>query len=117
MDELTYWVNGEWVPASKAVIPINSRGYRLGDGVFDTERTFNGKLFKLEEHLQRLERSLKMLRIDLGMSLDDLGRLAQEAVERNRHLLETYGDYWVTQTVSRGARHTGGTWRRVLRAR
>jgi branched-chain amino acid aminotransferase len=102
MTELTYWVNGKFVPASQAVMPINSRGYRQGDGVFDTERTFNGKVFKLQEHLERLGRSLKMARIELGMSLAELGRIVEETAERNRPLLERHGDFWVTQTVHRG---------------
>ncbi len=102
MEELIYWVNGEFEPAGQAVMPLNNRGYRLGDGVFDTERTFNGKLFKLDTHLERLGRSLKMLRIDLGMSLEELGRCAEETVERNLHRLEHDGDWWVTQTIHRG---------------
>jgi branched-chain amino acid aminotransferase len=101
MDEITYWVNGKFVPASQAVIPVNSRGYRLGDGVFDTERTFNGHLFRLEAHLERLERSLRFVRIDLGMTLAELGELSEATLERNRPLLERYGDFWVTQTISR----------------
>ena len=101
MDEFTYWVNGEFTPASKAVIPINSRGYRLGDGVFDTERTFNGEIFRLEHHLKRLERSLRYTRIDPGYSLDELGRISQEAVERNEDMRKIHGDFWVTQTISR----------------
>lgn len=103
MDEITYWVNGEFLPASQAMMPVNNRGYRLGDGVFDTERTFNGRIFRLDEHLRRLERSLRFTRIDPGMSLDELGRLAEETTARNRHLLERYGDFWVTQTISREA--------------
>jgi len=101
MSEFTYWVNGAFVPESEAVVPINSRGYRLGDGVFDTERTFNGKLFRMEAHLERLERSLRFVRIDPGMPLEELGRIAEETLERNRPLLEEYGDFWVTQTISR----------------
>jgi branched-chain amino acid aminotransferase len=101
MDEITYWVNGDFVPASRAVMPVNNRGYRLGDGVFDTERTFNGKLFRLEAHLERLERSLRYVRIDPGYSMAELGRLAEETTARNRHLLERYGDFWVTQTLTR----------------
>ena len=100
-DEFIYWLNGEFLPASQAFIPVNNRGYRMGDGVFDTERTFNGKLFRLEEHLERLERSLKYIRLDPGMSMAELGRLAEEAAERNAHLLERHGDFWVTQTLSR----------------
>jgi branched-chain amino acid aminotransferase len=100
--EITHWVNGKFVPASQAVMPLNSRGYRLGDAVYDTERTFKGKLFKLPEHLERLGRSLKMARIDPGMSLEELGKLAEETTERNRHLLDEYGDFWVSETIHRG---------------
>lgn len=99
--EITYWVNGSFVPASQAVVPLNSRGYRLGDGVFDTERTFNGKIFRLREHLERLDKSLRMTRINLGLSLDDLAAATEETMRRNLPLLDTYGDFWVTQTVSR----------------
>ncbi|MFI5400237.1 MAG: aminotransferase class IV [SAR324 cluster bacterium] len=99
--EITYWVNGAFVPASQAVVPLNSRGYRLGDGVFDTERTFNGSIFRLKEHLERLDKSLRMTRIHLGMSLDDLAAATDETMRRNLPLLETHGDFWVTQTVSR----------------
>ncbi len=102
MSEFTYWVNGSFVPASQALMPINSRGYRMADGVFDTERTFNGKIFRLEAHLERLERSLKVTRIDPGLGMAELGALSEEAAARNAHLLAEYGDFWVTQTISRG---------------
>jgi branched-chain amino acid aminotransferase len=104
MTEFTYWFNGEFLPEHQAVIPVNDRGYRLGDGVFDTERTFNGEIFRLAEHLERLERSLRYTRIDPGVSLAELARLSKEAVERNRHLLERHGDFWVTQNISRDGR-------------
>lgn len=107
MDEFTYWVNGRFVPASEAVVPVNSRGYRLGDGVFDTERTFNGRIFRLEHHLERLGRSLRFVRIDLGMTLAELGALAEETTERNRHLLERHGDFWVTEIVTRDTSNRG----------
>jgi branched-chain amino acid aminotransferase len=108
MPEITYWVDGKFVPASQAVVPLNSRGYRLGDGVFDTERTFNGALFRLEAHLERLERSLRFARIPLGMSMEQLGRVTQDTLERNLPLLEQHGDFWVTQTVSRGGGRSAG---------
>src|SRR3972149_6567658 len=100
--ELTYWVNGKFVPAGQAVMPINSRGYRLGDGVYDTERTFQGKIFKLPEHMARLARSLKMARIELPMSFEELARITEEVAERNRPLLERHGDFWISQTIHRG---------------
>ena len=100
--ELTYWVNGKFLPASQAVMPVNNRGYRLGDGVFDTERTFNGQIFKLKEHLDRLQRSLKMARIELPITVKELGEITEEVMARNRPLLERHGDFWITQTIHRG---------------
>ncbi len=100
--EFIYWVNGKFVPQSQAFVPLNSRGYRLGDGVFDTERTFNGKIFRLREHLDRLDRSMRMTRIQLGMPMEEFAQLTEETVKRNLPLLEAYGDFWIYQTVSRG---------------
>ncbi|MBI3991725.1 MAG: aminotransferase class IV [Candidatus Lambdaproteobacteria bacterium] len=102
MQEITYWVNGEFVPASKAMMPLNQRGYRLGDAVFDTERTFGGRVFRLTQHLERLARSLAYTRIAPGLSMQELGRITEETVARNQPLVEEYGDFWVTQTISRG---------------
>ncbi|HKI97924.1 MAG TPA: aminotransferase class IV [bacterium] len=107
MEEFTYWVDGKFVPASQAVVPINSRGYRLGDGVFDTERTFNGRIFRLEAHLERLERSLRFVRIDPGLTMRELADRIEETTDRNRPLLERYGDFWVTETITRQADHKG----------
>jgi branched-chain amino acid aminotransferase len=103
MNEFTYWVNGAFVPASRAVVPLNSRGYRLGDGVFDTERTFDGRIFRLEQHLERLERSLRFVRLEPGLSMAELGTVTEQTLERNRPLLERHGDFWVTQTLTRQA--------------
>ena len=51
------WFNGEFIPRSDAKISMMDRGLRYGDSVFDTERTFNGKIFRLQDHLDRLYRS------------------------------------------------------------
>ncbi|MEE8442924.1 MAG: aminotransferase class IV, partial [Dehalococcoidia bacterium] len=103
MEEFTYYFNGEFVPASQAVIPVSHRGYRLADTVFDTERTFNGEVFRLREHLERLYRSLKVVRVDPGLDLDEMTEVTLETVRRNEPLRQKYGDFWVTQLVSRGA--------------
>ena len=43
------YVNGEFLPESEAKISINDRGFIYGDAVFDTARTFNGKIFFLDD--------------------------------------------------------------------
>ena len=59
-ERVTY-LNGEIVPESKAKISFRDRGFMLGDAVFDTTRTFGGKIFRLDEHLDRFLNSLKYL--------------------------------------------------------
>ena len=49
---------------------MTDRGFKLGDVVFDTSRTFNGSVFRLRDHLARFYRSLQYTRIDPGMTID-----------------------------------------------
>ena len=58
------YVNGEFLPESQAKISINDRGFIYGDAVFDTARTFNGKIFFLDDHIDRLFESCKYLDIN-----------------------------------------------------
>ena len=60
MPELAY-LNGEFLPIDKALVPIEDRGYQFGDAVYEFIASYNGRLFYLQEHLDRLERSLKGL--------------------------------------------------------
>ena len=97
------WLNGEYVARSEAKISMTDRGFRLGDVVFDTSRTFHGEVFRLRDHLDRLYRSLKYTRIDPGMSIDEMERLTLEVVQRNEEVRRAANDdYMVTQIVTRG---------------
>ncbi len=79
-----------------------------GDGCFDMTRSFGHRLFKVKEHIDRLYRSLKYLRIDPGLGPTKMCELTEEVFARNRHLLGTDDDYWVGQRVSRGVKETDG---------
>lgn len=103
MEEFTYYFNGQFVPAEQAAVNVGHRGYRLADTIFDTERTFNGHIFRLEEHLERLYKSLKAVRIDPGLTIEEIGEISLEAIRRNENIRSIYGDFWVTQLISRGA--------------
>ena len=101
--EYQIWLNGEYVARGEARIPMTDRGFRLGDVVFDTSRTFDGAVFKLRDHLDRLYRSLKYVRIEPDMSIDEMERLTLEVVERNEPLRrELNDDYMITQIVTGG---------------
>jgi branched-chain amino acid aminotransferase len=96
------YFNGKIVPESEAVIPFRDRGVKYGDAVFDTTRTFGHRIFKLREHIDRLYRSLRYLRIDPGLSPSEMTSVTEEVLSRNLPLIAKDEDYWVTQRVTRG---------------
>lgn len=96
------WFNGEIVPETEARVPFRDRGFKYGDAAFDTTRTFGHKIFKLDDHLDRLYRSLKYLQIDPGISRAELKRATEEVVEINLKNVTEDEDIWVTQRVTRG---------------
>ncbi|MDA1189618.1 MAG: aminotransferase class IV [Chloroflexi bacterium] len=103
MEQYWIWLNGEWVRRNEAKISMLDRGFKLGDTVYDTLRTFNGKMFKVEEHLERFERTLKYVRIDIGMGMGELGRLLHETVAKNESIRKAANDdYMISTIVTRG---------------
>ena len=62
------WFNGQFMPEGQVMIPFRDRSWKYGDGAFDMTRTFEGRPFRLKEHIDRFYRSLRYLRIDPGMS-------------------------------------------------
>jgi len=111
MADYTAYFNGEWVPFSQVKIDPMDRGFLVGDVVFDVARTFNGKSFRMQGHIDRLYRSLKFIRIDPGLSPEKMLAISEEVIERNEHLREAVGDFTITQFVTRGPgrwAHTAG---------
>ena len=102
------YVNGEIVPEIEAKVSYNDVGFLYGDAVFDTTRTFGGKIFRLQQHLDRFFQSLKYMRIDPLMTQDEMSDITMEVLERNLPLLGDNEDYWVSQRVSRGVRQDLG---------
>jgi branched-chain amino acid aminotransferase len=100
-DRIAYF-NGRFVPEREVLVPFRDRGFKYGDAVFDTTRTFGHRIFKLAEHVDRLYRSLRYLRIDPGIGSGKMIEITEEVVRRNLPLLEPDDDYWVTQRISRG---------------
>ncbi len=62
MDPIVY-LNGEYVPLAEAKIPVLDRGFIFGDGVYEVIPAYGRALFRLQEHLARLEHSLRAIRI------------------------------------------------------
>ena len=102
--ERVAYVNGHIVPENEAKISIGDTGFLYGDAVFDTTRSFGHRIFRLEEHLDRLYNSLKYMRIDPGMTKRELSELTTKIFEANLPLLTENEDYWITQRFTRGMR-------------
>lgn len=106
-NQRTAYFNGQYVPEVDVRVPFRDRSFLYGDGCFDMTRTFNGRPFKVKEHIDRFYRSLAYLRIDIGMKADEMVEITHEVVRRNAHLLASGQDWWVGQRVSRGVKAIG----------
>jgi branched-chain amino acid aminotransferase len=107
-NERVAYFNGKIVPESEVVVPFRDSSWTYGDGVFDMTRTFNGKAFRLKEHIQRLFHSLRYTGIDPGLSQEEMVAISEDVLERNRHLLGKGDDFWLGQRVSRGVKKVEG---------
>ena len=96
------YLNGEYIPENEAKLPFRDRGVKYGDAVFDTTRTFGHKIFKLEEHVERLFRSLRYVGIDPGLTVNEIIQITEKVLELNLPLIAEDEDYWVSQRVTRG---------------
>jgi branched-chain amino acid aminotransferase len=102
MADRVLYLNGNLVPESEAQVSLFDRGFTTGDAVFDVVRTFQGKPYKLRAHLERLYRSLAYVRIAPGLTLEEMERISEDVLDRNRPLLKQNDEYLLYQRVSRG---------------
>ena len=102
MGNVVAYLNGEWIDQDELRIHPLDRGFYVGDAVFDLARTFDGRSFKMKEHIDRLYRSLKHVRIDPGITPEEMVAASEEAIRRNEPARADAGDWHVWQTVTRG---------------
>src|SRR5271154_6654634 len=77
------YVNGRFVPEAEATVSIFDRGFLYGDGCFETMRVYDGKIFRLHTHLQRLRHGLKVLQIAPRITEEELQAILLELLQRN----------------------------------
>jgi branched-chain amino acid aminotransferase len=78
-----YYVDGAFLPADRAVIPVDDLALIRGIGVFDLLRTYNGKPYFLKEHVSRLLASARSIDLELPWTHDEICRVALETLSRN----------------------------------
>ena len=91
------WFNGELIDPDKACVSVFDHGLLYGDGVFEGIRFYDGRPFRLQQHLQRLQRSARALHLDLPYSLDQLGKAAETTA-----LTTQEADGYLRLVVTRG---------------
>jgi branched-chain amino acid aminotransferase len=110
MENRQIWMNGKLIPETEAKISVYDSALMFGDMVFEMTRSFDRKQFKLREHLDRLYYGLKILRIPLEMTIDQMEKHCYETIEANDHLFGADDEHRLMIDVSRG---TLGIYQRI----
>lgn len=77
------YLNGEIVPLKEAKVSVFDRGFQYGEGVFEGIRCYNAKIFKLDEHVQRLFDSARAIHIQLPISKQDMKKAIKDTAKAN----------------------------------
>jgi len=96
------FLNGQFLTEGRAVVPVGDRGFLYGDGLFETMRVFNGKPFRMAQHLERMVRGADFLKIKLPFTPKELQQFAEQLIERNN-----MPDSVLRVTLTRGAGERG----------
>ncbi len=92
------YLDGEFLPREEAKISVFDHGLLYGDGVFEGIRCYNGFVFKLDEHLERLYDSAKSLMLQIPIPIDEMKQKVLETLRRNQ-LREGYIRLVVTRGI------------------
>ena len=102
MSEQLIFLNGEFVSKKDAVVSVYDHGFLYGDGVFEGVRVYEGNVFRLQEHIDRLYDSAKSIMLSVPYSKQEMSGLVVETLRRNE-LLNAY----IRVVVSRGVGDLG----------
>ena len=95
--EMKVFVDGKFYDESKAKISVFDHGLLYGDGVFEGIRAYNGRVFRLQEHIDRLFYSAKAIMLNIPMSHEAIMKATVEACRRNK-----VKDGYIRLVVTRG---------------
>lgn len=80
---LQIYINGKYYDKDKAVVSVFDHGLLYGDGVFEGLRSYNGKVFKLQEHIKRLFESAHAVWIEMPLTQEEVCKATQETLDLN----------------------------------
>lgn len=113
MDEnLIVYLDGEYLPMKEATVPLNDHGLLYGDGIFEGIRAYNGRVFKLQEHVRRFQDCARAIMLDLPLSFDELCEIVRACCEKN-----DLDDGYIRLVATRGSGDLGIDPRKCPKAR
>ena len=101
-NELQVYIDGEFYPKSQAKISVYDHGFLYGDGVFEGIREYNGVVFKLKEHIDRLYRSAHAIMLQIPLTKEEMTKAVVETLRKNK-----MKDSYIRLIVSRGVGDLG----------
>ena len=81
---LQVYVNGKFYDKDKAVVSVFDHGLLYGDGVFEGMRSYNGKVFRLEDHIKRLYESARSVWIEIPMTQEEMCKATNDTLALNQ---------------------------------
>jgi branched-chain amino acid aminotransferase len=101
-NELLVYIDGEYYPKSKAKVSVYDHGLLYGDGVFEGIRAYDGVVFKLKEHIDRLYRSASVIMLNIPLTKEEMINAVLETLRKN-----TLRDAYIRLLVTRGVGDLG----------
>ncbi len=96
------YIDGQFFPESEAKISVFDHGLLYGDGIFEGIRFYNGRVFRLDEHLDRLWDSARSICLEIPMSKEEMTEALFETIRKNG-----LRDGYIRQVVTRGVGNLG----------
>ena len=100
--ELQVYVDGQFYSKSQAKVSVFDHGLLYGDGVFEGIRAYNGSVFKLKEHIDRLYSSAHMIMLDIPIKKEDMIKIVLDTLRKNG-----LKDSYIRLVVTRGVGDLG----------
>lgn len=96
------YIDGEYYPKSQAKVSVYDHGLLYGDGVFEGIRAYNGIVFKLKEHIERLYRSARVIMLEIPLTKEEMINAVLETIQKNN-----MRDAYIRLVVTRGVGDLG----------
>jgi branched-chain amino acid aminotransferase len=101
-EELMIYIDGQYYPKSEAKISVYDHGLLYGDGVFEGIRAYNGIVFKLKEHIDRLYKSAHPIFLKIPLTKEQISEAVLETLKKNN-----LKDAYIRLVVTRGVGDLG----------